>query len=420
VPDIPVRLGGFAPQNYTRSFQGAVPAATALARSLNVPAVHMLQSYGVERFYGLLKRLGMSTLHRSADGYGLTLILGGAEATLWDLCGIYAGLAATLTAHASGTAWAGMPPIHYLRSTSPTSGSCPFGAAAAYLCFQAMLEVERPGEESHWRNYTSSRRVAWKTGTSFGYRDAWAIGITPDYVVGVWAGNADGEGRPNLTGIEAAAPILFELLGELPPWGWFVAPETDMVPLHVCAASGLRLGVHCADSVEVRVPLQARNRTVCSYCRTVNCDSSLSWRVHADCEPLAGIRPARRFVLPPAMEWYYRRHHADYRVLPPFRQDCMDAMGESGVNAMALVYPGRGSRVFVPRDLDGSLGRAVLEAAHRRPTATIHWHLDEDYLGATSELHQMQVAPAAGMHTLTLVDEDGERLVRRFEVLARD
>ena len=93
VPDIPTRIGSFVPQNFSKTYQGAVPANMALARSMNIPAVRMLNSFGLDRFYALLKNLGMSTLHRPAQGYGLTLILGGAEGTLWDITGIYAGMA---------------------------------------------------------------------------------------------------------------------------------------------------------------------------------------------------------------------------------------------------------------------------------------------------------------------------------------
>jgi len=211
VPDIPTRLGGFAPQNYSRTYQGAVPASMALARSLNVPAVRMLQSYGVNRFYAQLKRLGLTTLHRPANDYGLSLILGGAEATLWDITGIYAGLARCVNnfyeKNASNQKIFSAP--HYVWRISNDPGNSddgfkggphshpagPLSPAACWLTLQAMLEVVRPGPEAAWRNFASTHKVAWKTGTSFGFRDGWAIGTSPDYTVGVWVGSSVGTGE---------------------------------------------------------------------------------------------------------------------------------------------------------------------------------------------------------------------------------
>ncbi len=116
-----------------------------------------------------------------------------------------------------------------------------------------MITINRPDEETGWQYFGSSRRIAWKTGTSFGYRDGWAIGTSPEYVVGVWVGNADGEGRPGLTGIATAAPIMFEIFGLLPgSSGWFERPLDEMVPAVVCRASGYLAGPNCSerDTVE--------------------------------------------------------------------------------------------------------------------------------------------------------------------------
>ncbi|MBD3240601.1 MAG: penicillin-binding protein 1C [Chitinivibrionales bacterium] len=431
VPDVPVRMGGFAPQNYTRTFAGAVPAHRALSRSLNVPAVHMLRSYGVDRFHALLTELGMTTLGHPADHYGLALILGGAEGTLWEITGVYAGLARCVNSHGdeSPASVRTFSRPSYLLAERPGTGSrvtvsgsesssAPLEAPACYLTLQAMLEVARPGAESNWRDFGSSRRVAWKTGTSYGFRDAWAVGVTPHHAIGVWVGNADGEGRPGLTGIDAAAPILFELFGLLPPDAWFDAPEADLEPVAVCSRSGYRAGPACGTVDTVRVPRLSLDALACRYCRQVHCDSTRRWRVHADCERLSAIRTVKWFVLPPAMEWYYRRHHVDYAPLPPYRHDCRAALEGFGADAMALIYPRQGSQVYVPRELDGHRGRLVLEAAHRDPAATIHWHLDEDYLGATTEIHEMPVAPSPGTHAVTLVDQDGERLVGTVRVIA--
>jgi penicillin-binding protein 1C len=220
LPDVPTIINGFAPKNFSKDYDGAVPADQALIRSLNVPAVHMLQEYRYEKLYNLLKRMGINSLTYLPDHYGLSLILGGAEATLWEITSLYASMARVLNHYLQryGNVWyssSDYHPLHYVKSSSTVPSDWKqesfIGAAALFQTFNALTEVNRPDEEVGWKNFAGSRKIAWKTGTSFGFRDGWAVGVTPEYVVGVWAGNADGEGRPGLTGSEAAAPILFDV-----------------------------------------------------------------------------------------------------------------------------------------------------------------------------------------------------------------
>jgi penicillin-binding protein 1C len=417
VPDVPTHIGAFHPENFDRSYAGAVPAERALARSLNVPAIRMLRGYGVDRFAALLRRLGVSTLNRPAQQYGLALILGGAEGTLFDITGVYAGLARSVNESAAGRRPRLVPPSY--RATPAESRETPLDAGAAYLALQAMQEVERPGDEHAWRNFASSARVAWKTGTSYGHRDAWAVGVTPRHAVGVWVGNADGEGRPGLTGHAAAAPILFELFGLLPGGEWFQEPASDLRVADVCARSGMRAGPHCALRGTRLVPRGGLGALPCSFCRLLHVDQAGLYRVHGDCEPVAEIRPAAWFVLPPAMEGYYRRRHADYRPPPPFRADCRAALDAQGGASLSLVYPKDGAQVYVPVEMSGALGRVVFEAAHRDPQARVFWHVDDEYYGETRDIHQLSVAPAPGTHVLTLVDEAGETVRRNFVVLGK-
>ncbi|MBD3383833.1 penicillin-binding protein 1C [candidate division KSB1 bacterium] len=421
VSDIPTRISGYAPENYDRTFRGAVPADMALARSLNVPAVRLLYRYNVDRFYTLLRDLGMSTLFRRADDYGLSLILGGAEATLWDMCQMYANMAQAVNHfhHRRLPQTSCLTVIRDESQKEPLAMNL-FAPGASWLTLRAMLEVTRPGIESGWRQFTSSRRVAWKTGTSFGFRDAWAIGVTPEYVVGVWIGNADGEGRPGLVGLYTAAPVLFALFDMLPPTSWFARPEADLMQAKICDQSGYRAGMHCRSAKSEWVPRSALKTPACPYCRIVHLDSSACFQVNTDCASVADMISQNRFVLPPAMEWFYKQYHSDYEPLPPYHPDCIHNMSTDHVAFMSILYPDRKGKIFVPREMDGRLGRVVFEAAHRKASTTVHWHLDKAYMGTTTDIHQMAFAPDAGSHLLTLVDEYGNRAEREFMVLARD
>lgn len=417
VPDIPTQYSGYIPNNYDRRFRGAVSAQDALARSLNVPAVRMLRMHGVNRFYDFLQQMGMSSLHRSADGYGLTLILGGAEGSLWDLAGMYSNL--TYIAKDRQDAQ------HYHRlkvltdADSQTKTRAQIGAPAAWLTLDALLQVTRPGLEGHWRNFSSSRKIAWKTGTSYGLRDAWAIGSDARHTVAVWVGNASGEGRAGLTGLGAAAPILFDLFNRLPAAQGFDMPRAKMKQIDVCQDDGFLYDGKCATRT-VWIAQDSHFSRISAHHVTLHLDHAQTWRVHGDCYPVHEMIHKTWFILPPAQAYYYRRYHADYRKLPPMRRDCRDNDAVTAQKKpIALLYPAAHSRVYIPVDLDGKKSKIVFEAVHRDSNAILYWHLDEDYLGYTQTYHQLALDIAPGHHRLTLVDEQGKRLSREFEVLGK-
>jgi penicillin-binding protein 1C len=424
VPDIPTRVGSYSPENNLMTYAGAVRADVALARSLNVPFVRLLRDFGVERFAALLGRMGFSTLTRAPADYGLTLILGGAEVTLIDAASAYAALARmarTASGHGSIThREAGNPFIGAYWRADVEGGTKPydppFSPGAAWLTLQALVDVARPGEEASWQEYASSRRVAWKTGTSFGSRDAWAVGVSPDHVVAVWAGNADGTGRPELKGSQAAAPLLFDVFENLPRSAWFAQPPDGLRYETVCADSGFAAGPDCARTERVLVPAGSNTDKTCPYCTVVHLSEDGRYRVRAESAGSLGLRSERRFVLPPAIEWYYSRSTIGYKPLPPW------APGASGeaTGDIEFIAPEEGSAILVPIELDGSPGKAVFRAASRNAGTRLFWHLDGDYLGETVGDHRMEARPAPGRHELVVVSEDGASASRRFEVYPRE
>ncbi len=424
IPDIPTQIGGYTPQNFDLGYDGAIPASRALSRSLNIPAVKMLQQYKYQRFHGFLKRAGISTLSRPADFYGLSAILGGCEVTMWELAGVYASMARTLYHYDRNQGYyhAGdyhPPTYRKVASQEPEKGrerSSLLDHASLYFTFQAMNEVVRPGEEALWDQFSSSKKIAWKTGTSFGFRDGWAIGVTPGYVVCVWIGNADGEGRPGLTGIEKAAPILFDIFGLLPATPWFTAPLDRMIQTAVCRESGHLAGMHCDHTDTLYIPVPGMKSDVCPYHRLVHLNAAGTHQVTAGCEATDRMQHRSWFVLPPAMEHYYKMRHRSYQELPPFAPEC----GNEGERMMDLIYPRPNARIYIPLEIDGNRGHVIFTAAHRKTGSRIYWHLDSDYLGTTENSHQIGFNTTPGKHRITLVDDDGNRLVQQFEVLRKD
>ena len=418
IEDIPTRFGGFTPLNFSREYDGAVPASEALARSLNVPAVKMLQQFGVEPFYYFLKNAGITTLTKPAGHYGLSLILGGAETTLWDLAGMYASLSRIVVNFGEEDGFYPVRPFQSLiweageiwdegqETTQPV-----LRASSAWLTLEALQQVSRPDEETGWESFADVRHIAWKTGTSFGFRDGWAVGVTRDHVVAVWTGNAYGEGRPGLTGTATAAPLMFEIFGFLPYSRQFSPPADEMVPVAFCQKSGFLPSPNCMKTDILHVPSGIQIKQ-CSFHQMVHLDKEELFRVSGECYPVSEIKSKSWFVLPPVQEYYFKRKHPGYDPLPPFRQGC--SVQET---VMELIYPREMNRIFIPRQLDGTPGEVVFELAHRNPQTEVHWFVDQEYLGSTKIFHQISLKPKLGWHTLILTDQYGNQLQKRFLVV---
>lgn len=419
LPDVPTQIGGYSPQNFSNTFEGAVPANVALAKSLNIPFVWLLKQYGTYRFYDILQQLQLKDINKHPDHYGLSIILGGAESNLWDLAQAYTNLAAELNefAHRQVYRTEEFQHLQYNAMAKPlTFGSDTrkmpmLRAGALYEMFDAMKEVNRPSTDVAWRYYESSRKIAWKTGTSFGNKDAWAIGATPEYVVAVWVGNATGEGRPTLTGASYAAPVLFSIFGALPPTTWFAKPYDDMREVTVCADSGFLTKEGCPQKA-ILTTLATKEVGQCPYHKIVHLDASGHYQVNAACEPADKIVSKEWFVLPPVMEWYYKQQHINYLPLPPTREDCRAA---EGLRSLDFVYPKHQGIIYTTKDFGGKEQPFIAKAANR--TGQVFWYLDATYLGSTDTFHEMQVFATKGKHILRILNEQGDE--RAIEILVQ-
>jgi penicillin-binding protein 1C len=430
VADIPTQFGGMTPGNFDGTFSGAVPAGMALSRSLNVPAVRMLRQFGVQHFYDVLKSCGFTTLKQPADYYGLSLILGGAETSLWDLGTAYSGLSRELNHFASNS---GLYDPHdwrsavYIADTNRKTESTDemhslerngvLSAASVWFTFKAMREVNRPPEHTGWKSFSSSGKIAWKTGTSFGFRDAWALGVTPEYIVAVWVGNADGEGRSGLTGISSAAPIMFDIFNVLPQTSWFDPPYDEMTKIAVCRQSGCRSNPYCEPVDSCWVPLTGMKTAACPYHHVIHLDKSGNNRVTGDCYDPAEMIHVSWFILPPVIEWFYKKRNPMYKSIPPLSEGCRN---DKSLTPMEFIYPGENSKLYLPVGLDGTQGSIILEVAHRNSKALLFWHLDNDYIGMTQNIHQMPFQPSFGKHRITITDESGKSITKEIEILKPD
>jgi len=422
IADVPTKIAGYTPKNYNLKYSGVVPAKKALSRSLNVPIIKMLQDYGLQKFHHRLQKLKLTDIDKSPNHYGLTIILGGAESSLWDITNVYTNFSRTLNHFAKYNGKYNLNDYHshnYIQNNPPLPEKLEafniLSAASIYLTYQSLIDVNRPQEDANWKYFSGNNKIAWKTGTSFGFRDAWAVGSTPKYVVGVWVGNADGEGRPGLTGIGAAAPILFDIFDLLPNDKWFSPPYDELAKVPICRKSGMRATDICEPIDSVYVQTSGLKTEPCKYHQLIHIDNN-GYRVNSDCEDVNNMIHKSWFVLPPVQEWYYKSTDPTYIKLPPYRNDCVSYDNKP----LQLIYPEHNAVIYIPIEITGKKGKVVFEAAHRKQSTTLFWHIDNEYIGSTKSIHEMGLNIAEGKHILTVVDELGNSITRNFTIVDKE
>jgi len=420
VADVPTNYGSYQPENFDKKYAGAISAKKALSKSLNVPTVRLLQKFGLEKFHDYLQKLQLRDIKKNPNYYGLTLALGGAESNLWDLCKSYASLASTVNHYTETSSFyfdnEFLNPTFYKGETidfgKKSNQKIVFDAASIYLTFESLKEVNRPNADENWEFFDAAKEIAWKTGTSFGFRDAWSIGVTKDYVVGVWVGNADGEGRPGLVGIQTAAPILFDVFDKLPNSSWFEKPFDEMTQVEICSKSGFRATKICEEKKLSYIQNTGLKTEPCPFHININIDISSTYQVNTSCESLENIQQKSWFVLPPLQEYYYKKQNPFYKPLPKFREDCLGEVK----NVMKFLYPTEKSTIFLPKDFDGKQNELILKVAHSNKEAILFWSLNQQFLGTTKENHELAITPKEGEFTITVVDNFGNEIQQQISI----
>ncbi|RYD89681.1 MAG: penicillin-binding protein 1C, partial [Sphingobacteriales bacterium] len=311
--DVPVSYNHFSPQNYSRAYEGLVSAQQALSKSLNIPMVALLNEYGLPTFHNDLKQMGFRHFNKPASHYGLSLILGSGEVTLNELSQVYGN-------------WAGKL---YQPKTSAAEKAC------IYETLEAMSALNRPDENGNWKAFINTQKIAWKTGTSFGNRDAWCVGISPAYVVAVWVGNADGSGRTGLTGIDCAAPVLFDVFNALPKnYTWFPRPVKGYQNIVLCRASGYKAGPYCEDKVVTPLPAGASQTGICPFHHPLQVNAEETYQVNASVCDWRLIKQKNYFILPPLAAVYFKSWNPAFNMPPPWHPDIAEVNHE-----LRIVYP---------------------------------------------------------------------------------
>ena len=412
--DVPVSFNGYRPKNFNEKFHGLVPAHQALSRSLNVPFVNVLQDYGLPLFYENLRDAGLQQINKGIDHYGLTLILGGAEVSLWELTQAFVNFKDVYSTYVTSSSRYSTGEIQNLTINASGSSTkqeldykpANWHASSVYFTLKAMMELERPEDFNFGAILGDDQQIAWKTGTSYGFKDAWSMGMNKEYTVGVWVGNADTEGRPNLTGIKAAAPIMFDVFKELPKsQDWLLPPYDDVKQVNLCPFSGMPKSKACDESELLWIPSHSKALRQCTYHTEISVDETERYEVKNNCYPHSKMKKKSFVELSPIEKHFTQA--MGFKTPPPLHPNCGKVTDEQEL--MEFIFPRKNERILLPKSFDGTNEEVVLQLAHSKNTE-VHWYIDERYLTTTTELHETSIHLQPGRYQISVVDEKGHFL----------
>ena len=410
--DAPRRFAGFTPENFDRGFLGPVFARDALIHSRNVPTVTTLARFGVGRFRDWLAQAGVARL-RPADDYGLALALGGAEVTMIELARLYAMLA-------TGGQLRNMNTV--LGQESPAAPARLMSAEAAFLTLDALFDVPRPGVPGLFPDRQPA--VAWKTGTSFGFRDAWSIGVFDRYTLAVWVGNFDGSPNPAFVGRTAAAPLFFGIADSLPrsvlqPQRPAPAPTLNLRRVAVCAPTGDLPGPHCPRTARSWFIPGVSPIKVSTVHRAVRVDEATGLRVCRGRDD--GVREEIFEFWPSDLEAVFRRAGIVLRRPPPWAPGCaMDSLATTR-QAPRIRSPESTLTYYAPT-LDSSkadeVPRQILFSATTDADARrLFWFVDDRLVAEVGRGQPHFWTPRPGTFTVRAVDDAGGAAAVAINVL---
>lgn len=408
VVDVPTQFGAYAPTNFDGGYDGSVRLDDALSRSLNVPFVLLLQSYGVERMLQQLRRAGIQSLHADPQHYGLSLVAGGIELTPLDLARLYVllardGTAIRLTADPTDSE---LRPVRVLHP------------GAAWLTRRALRLRDRPDFPLRGAVSSVPRALHWKTGTSFGHRDAWAVGSGERYTVVVWLGNFDQSPSRWLVGANAAGPVLFDILEGLqdglttavPP------PPSELQPVTLCALSGRLPTASCSVTRPALARVDKVPTEVCPLHHTIEVDDETGLRVTPGCRDGRQTHTRSAVVWPAEMRRWLGRSLAVEDALPELAPGCREVLvqrpprirsPESGLDAVLL--PGvPADRQDIPLEADS--------ASH----APLDWYVDGEWVGRARAGERAWWTPTLGVHEVVVMDADGRQASQTLTVRPAD
>ncbi|HEV7765854.1 MAG TPA: penicillin-binding protein 1C [Thermoanaerobaculia bacterium] len=402
--DIPTDYSGYIAENYDGAYRGRVTTREALVQSLNAPAVRLVADVGVDSFLIMMRRGGLRTLDRAAADYGLPLILGSGEVRLLDLTNLYATLAEGGVHR----------PLRMFRATAaPARGERLISAEAAAMITEVLCELRRPDMPQGWELTADTPRIAWKTGTSYGHRDAWSVGFSSRYTIGVWIGNFDGHGVKGLSGSEDAAPLLFDLFRAIDPSSVTRRTLSRIEAIDVCAISHQLPTPHCRNRVSIQRIASVSKMSACTTHRLLIVDAQTGERLSGEC---VASRPsiARVFAIDaPELVSYRRANGEQIATLPPLSAACHDVDTEQRPR---IVSPDPATPYRIRRDAPLRYQEIRLAAESGSDVSSLYWYQDGVLIATQRPERAVFVVPAIGQHRIAVVDDLGRSHSVTYEV----
>jgi penicillin-binding protein 1C len=394
--DVPVNYAGYIAENYDGKYHGVVTVKEALVRSLNVPAILFLAKTGVGNFISFLQQGGISTINSDQTSYGLSLILGGCDLKLIELTNLYSTLANR----------GKYRPVRYCKDEPIQGGERILSAGAAYIITELLAEVVRPDLPLYWEFSLDRPKVAWKTGTSYGHRDAWSIGYTKGFTVGVWAGNFDGRSAPELVGAQIAGPILFDILNAISGKDenkWFTKP-ISVSSRKVCAGSGMVPNEDCCHTVEEYYLPGVSPMGECKIHKGLYIDSKTGYRL---CKSDLQERSYERKVFevwPPEVATWMERNGYPLEKIPPLLPESQRIMAGKGP---IIRSPDGSCEYQVRRGVGLEYQKILLDASVENSVNKIFWFLDGKLIWSGEPEKKTFISPEIGEHRLVCQDDHG-------------
>ncbi|MBN1952734.1 MAG: penicillin-binding protein 1C [Bacteroidales bacterium] len=393
VYDVPISFSGYEPENYDDNYRGAITIEEALASSLNIPAVNILDKVGPDIMMESLSYAGFRQIKRERGQLGLSLILGGCGVRLEELVALYASFANE----------GEYEPLQLTQGEAHYQKKQILSAAASFMITEILTKLERPDLPVAWESSQHTPKIAWKTGTSYGRRDAWSIGYNHNYTIGVWLGNFSGEGVPDLSGSEKATPLLFQLFNAIdsdPEEAWFRMPD-ELDLRYVCSASGMLPGEYCTDDIiDYFIPGISDTRT-CEHLKKIliNPDSSLSYCTA--CKPEFGYIDAVYPNLPPEMISFYEESTIPYKKIPPHNPECERLLTGSDPKITSPIH----ENDYFVNILDSS--EIMLSCQTSNDVQEVFWYINKKYYDKCKADEKLFFLPNEGKVEISCSDDKG-------------
>lgn len=392
VQDVPMYFANFNPQNANKRYTGMIEARHALISSLNIPFVHLLDQYGDNKFYYFLKDM-LGFEENNPENYGLSLILGTKEFTVEEIAKLYTGLAN----------YGKLSNLNYLIDSSKNDDRVKemFSEGSSYLTLDTLKELVRPGLNNL---YKWKEPISWKTGTSFGKRDAWACGMTPDYTVVVWVGNFSGKSSDNLSGVISGGRLLFSVFQELENSNKrFEEPLYDLEYIDVDKITGYRVEYPEIETRSIKYPIKAKPLKVSPYYKKIFVDDN-DVEVDSRDENFANSHEKVVLNYPLEVVNFFIRENRD---ISEIYHETIDE------KSLKILYPTPNLKILLPKDIDKEQ-KLIVKIANLK-NQEIYWYLDKEFIGKDKS-YEKEISLCVGEHTVTIVAEDGEMTKTNFTI----